>query len=79
MTMLGWIPFLEPMNWLQSLWYVLLVPLAFGIAASYKAMRVVDMRNYWRQVGLMAGQIVVVITALAVGLILFVKLLLPLA
>ncbi|MEE2719739.1 MAG: hypothetical protein VX727_08130 [Planctomycetota bacterium] len=79
MTMLGWIPFLEPMNWLQSLWYVLLVPLAFGIAASYKAMRVVDMRNYWRQVGLMTGQIVVVITALAVGLILFVKLLLPLA
>ncbi len=79
MTLLGWIPFLEPMNWLQSVWYVLLVPLAFGIAASYKAMRIVDLRTYWRQVGVMTGQIVVVITALAAGLILFVKLLLPLA
>ncbi|HBZ97234.1 MAG: hypothetical protein CMJ41_02225 [Phycisphaerae bacterium] len=77
MILTGWIPFLEPMNWLQGLWYVLLVPLAFGIAASYKAMRIVDMRNYWRQVGMMTGQIVVVIAALAVGLILFVTFVLP--
>ena len=79
MTLLAWIPFLEPMNWLQTAWYVLLIPLAFGISASYKAMRVVDMRNYWRQVGMMTGQIIVVITGLAVALILFVKIVLPLA
>ena len=79
MTLLAWIPFLEPMNWLQGVWYVLLIPLAFGIAVSYKAMRVTDLRTYWRQVGVMTSQIVVVITALAVALILFVKLLLPLA
>ena len=79
MTLLAWIPFLEPMNWLQGVWYVLLIPLAFGIAVSYKAMRVTDLRTYWRQVGVMTSQIVVVITALAVALIIFVKLLLPLA
>ena len=78
MTLAAWIPFLEPMNWLQSIWYILLIPLAFGLSASYKAMRVTDLRTYWRQVGVMTSQIVVVIAALAVALILFVKLLLPL-
>ena len=78
MMLLSWIPFLEPMNWLQSIWYVLLIPLAFGISASYKAMRVVDMRHYWRHVGMMTSQIVIIIAALAVGLMLFVKFLIPL-
>ena len=34
------IPFVGPMNWMQSVWYVSLVPLAIGIAMIYKAIRV---------------------------------------
>ena len=78
MTLLAWIPFVTPMNWLQSTWYVLLIPLAFGIAMSYKAMRVASLQNYWKQVGLMTTQVTFGIAALAVLLILFVRLLLPL-
>jgi hypothetical protein len=48
MTLLAWIPFVDPLNGLQSTWYVLLIPLAFGIAMSYKAMRVASLQNYWR-------------------------------
>jgi hypothetical protein len=78
MTLLAWIPFVDPLNGLQSTWYVLLIPLAFGIAMSYKAMRVASLQNYWKQVGLMTTQVTIGIAALGVLLILFVRLLLPL-
>ncbi|MDG2199849.1 MAG: hypothetical protein P8K80_01535 [Phycisphaerales bacterium] len=78
MTLLAWIPFVTPMNGLQSIWYVLLIPLAFGIAMSYKAMRVASLQNYWRQVGVMTTQVTIGIAALGVLLMLFVRLLLPL-
>ena len=37
--MLAWIPFLEPMNAMQSVWYIFIIPMAFGIAVVYRAMR----------------------------------------
>ena len=75
--LLAWIPFVTPMNWMQSLWYLLLIPLAFGISVAYKAMRVTHLRTYWSQVGVMTVQIVLGIAALGVLLMLFVRYILP--
>ncbi len=77
MKLLAWIPFLSPMNWIQSAWYLLLIPLALGVSMIYKAMRVTDIHAYWRQVGVMTLQVVLAITGLAVSLILFVRYIIP--
>lgn len=79
MLLSAWIPFIGPMNWMQSLWYLFLVPLAFGIAVIYKAMRTTHLRAYWPQVGALTLQIVLGISAMAIALILFVRYVLPLA
>ena len=79
MLLVAWVPFLGPMNWMQSLWYLFLVPLAFGIAMIYKAIRTTHLRAYWPQVGALTFQIVLAIAAMAIALILFVRHVLPLA
>ena len=50
---LAWIPFLEPINAFQTWWYLLLVPLAFGISVIYKALRLADLFPFWREVTIM--------------------------
>jgi hypothetical protein len=60
---LAWRPFLDPLN-LHSYWYLLLIPLAFGISVAYKAVRVHNMSRYWRQVLMMTVQIVGAIVGL---------------
>ena len=78
MLLIAWTPFIGPMNSMQSLWYLFLVPLAFGIAMIYKAIRTTHLRSYWRQVTALTLQIVLAITAMAIALILFVRYVLPL-
>ena len=75
--MLAWIPFLEPANGLQTWWYLLLIPLAFGLAVIYKAIREPSMSRYWRSVWIMTTQIVFVIAAIAVALGVFVQVVIP--
>jgi ABC-type cobalamin transport system permease subunit len=75
--MLGWIPFLEPMNALQPWWYLLLVPMAFGISVIYKALHEDNLMKYWRSVTVMATQIVLGISLLAVAIGLFIQLVIP--
>ena len=79
MLLASWIPFVSPMNWLQSLWYITLIPLAIGIAMIYKAIRVTHLRTYWAQVGMLSSQIVLTIVLLAIALILFVRFIIPAA
>jgi hypothetical protein len=76
--MIAWIPFLEPMNAMQSLWYLLLIPMAFGIAVVYRSLRERSYTTYWRSVLVMTGQIVVGIIALAITLGFFVQQVIPL-
>ena len=76
--MIAWIPFLEPMNALQSLWYLLLFPMAFGIAVVYRSLREKSYSTYWRSVLVMTGQVVVGIIALAFVLGIFVQQVIPL-
>jgi hypothetical protein len=74
---LAWIPFLEPMNAMQSVWYLCLVPMAFGIAVVYRSLREESYVTYWRSVCVMTGQIVIGITAIAVGVGVFVQFIIP--
>lgn len=72
LQVLAWRPFIDPLN-LHDLWWLLLVPLALGISLAYKAVRVRDMRDLWRQVLMMTVQIVVAMVLLAVASYLFIE------
>ena len=76
--MLAWIPFMQPMNAFQSTWYLLLIPMAFGIAVIYRALREESYATYWRSVVIMTGQIVFGIAAIALVLGMFVQFVIPL-
>ncbi|GEM_PF-687106 len=61
-------PFLDPLP-LQRAWYLLLFPLCLGIAVTYKAVRVPDMRRYWRDVAIFTTQLV--LSVVVVGGLMF--------
>jgi hypothetical protein len=75
---LAWTPFLEPMNAMQSIWYLLLLPMSFGIVVVYRALREEIYATYWRSVLVMTAQIVFGIAAIAVALAIFVQYVVPL-
>lgn len=77
MSFLAYIPFLQPLNAVQQWWYLLLVPLAFGIAVIYKAVRLPSLAEYWKQVAIMTAQIVLAMLGLAIGLIILVQVIIP--
>jgi hypothetical protein len=74
---LAYIPFLMPMQSVYGWWYVLLIPLSFGIAMTWKAIRVPDFSDYWRQTIVMTVQIVLAMIGLAVVLVVFVQWMVP--
>lgn len=76
--MLGWTPFLEPMNAVQEWWYLLLIPMSFGIAIIYRSIRETNYKTYWRSVFVMTIQIVVGIASIAIVLGIFVQFVIPL-
>jgi hypothetical protein len=75
--MIAWTPFLEPMNAMQSWWYLLLVPLVFGIAVIYRALREQTYTRYWQSVCIMTLQIVLGIVGIAIALGVFVQFVIP--
>ena len=74
---LAYIPFVQPINAFHDWWYLLIIPLSFGIAVIYKAMRLATLERFWPQTALMTTQIVVYMAALAAGLVLLFQLLIP--
>lgn len=76
-TLLAYIPFVTPINLFLSWWYLLLIPLSFGIAVIYKAMRVYDLNTYWRQVSVMTAQIILAMIGLALCLVVLVQVIVP--
>jgi len=76
--LIAWIPFLEPMNAMQSWWYLLLVPLVFGISVTYRALREESYAGYWKSVGIMTAQVVLGIVCIGIALGLFVQFIIPL-
>ena len=76
-SLLAYIPFVHPLNVFQDWWWVLLLPLSFGIAVIYKAMRVQSMSRYWRQVTVLTVQIVLGMIGLAIALMILVQWVIP--
>ncbi len=71
--MLAYTPFLDPLD-LHDWWWLTIVPLALGISIVYKAIRVGDLRHYWRGVLVMTLQVLLGMVALAVGIFAIVEL-----
>lgn len=74
----SYIPFVHPINLFFTWWYLLLIPLAFGISVIYKAMRVYDLSTFWWQVAVMTVQIVLAMIGLAICLVILVQVVVPL-
>ncbi len=75
--LVGYIPFLHPINHLQGFWYLLVLPLSFGISVIYKAMRMPSLEGFWRQVTIMTSQIILYMIALAIVLAILVQVVIP--
>jgi hypothetical protein len=73
-----YIPFVDPINVFHVWWYLLLIPLSFGISVVYRALKMRDLDRFWRAVAMMTVQIVLVMAALAVALVVLVELTIPL-
>lgn len=69
---LAYIPFVHPLNVFHDWWYVLLLPLSFGISVIYKAVRLPTLDHFWRSVFIMTVQIVLAMIALAIGVVVLV-------
>lgn len=76
-ALLAWTPFLEPLPGAQHWWWVLVLPMALGVALSYKAIRTKELARYPREVVAMTLQIVAAVVGIAIGLHLVVVVLLP--
>ncbi len=74
---LAYLPFLDPINAVHDWWYLLLVPLSFGVSVIYLALRMPSLDHYWRRVLLMTVQIVGAIAALAIVLVVLVQVVIP--
>ena len=75
--LVAYIPFVNPINIVHDWWYLLLVPLSFGVSMIYRAVRLPSLEHYWRQVGLMTGQVILAMVALAVILAIVVQAIIP--
>lgn len=64
--LLAYRPFLDPLP-VDAIWYLLLVPISFFISMAYKAVRVPELKDFWRQVAVLTAQIVASMIALGVG------------
>lgn len=77
MSILAYIPFIHPLNCFHEWWYLLLLPLSFGISVIYKAIRMPTLIHYWRQVALMTAQIVLAMIGLALALVVIIVWVIP--
>lgn len=73
---LAWRPFLDPLN-LHKQWFFLLVPLSFGIAVTYRAVRVNTFEKYWIKTCILTFQIVLSMILLGAASYLFIQFAVP--
>lgn len=74
---LAYRPFLDPLPLTGPAWWLLLIPLAVGIAVVYKAVRVYDMRHYTRNVFMLSAQIIFGMVGAVVGIHVLVEWIIP--
>jgi len=73
----AWRPFLDPINAFHTWWWILLVPMAFGVSVVYRAVRLPTLERYWPLVLSMTAQIVLAMIALGAALYVFVQIFVP--
>lgn len=78
MTLLAWKPFVEPLSGVIHVWWLLIVPMCLGISVTWKAIRLRTLERYWAEVAFMTGQLLAGMIALAAGLMLLVRVVVPL-
>tara|TARA_R110000868_G_scaffold119469_1_gene316711 strand:- start:450796 stop:451059 length:264 start_codon:yes stop_codon:yes gene_type:complete len=76
MLTLSYTPFVDAMS-IHEQWYLLIVPMVFFVAVGYKAVRVTDMKGYWRNVFAFVVQVLGVMAVLAVGFTIVITVLVP--
>lgn len=76
-AMLAWIPVIEPMPGVERWWMLLVVPLSFGIALVYKALRMPKLDHIWRASGVMTVQILLGLFGLALLFLVLVQVVVP--
>jgi len=74
---LSYIPFLYPISLFHDWWYLLILPLSFGISIIYKALRLGSLNRFWRQVVMMSIQILLSMIGLAIALLILVQWIIP--
>ena len=77
---LAYRPFLDPIPGVAHWWWLTIIPLAFFISMTYKAVRINsldNMRRYWRKVAVMTLQVIALMLALAAGLHIVVEFIAP--
>ena len=75
-TTLAWRPFLDPRD-LHRQWFFLLVPLALGIAVTYRGVRVNTFEKYWIKTLILTVQIVLAMILLGAASYLFIQFAVP--
>ena len=75
--MIAYTPFLDPINALHDWWFVLLIPMAFGISVIYRALKLPNLDRYCRAVMIMTAQILMFMVALGVALVIVVIQIIP--
>lgn len=73
---LAYTPFVDALS-IHEQWYLLIIPMVFFVAIGYKAVRVREMKNYWRNVFVFVVQVLGVMAVLAVAFTLVVTVLVP--
>lgn len=76
--LIAWMPFLEPVPGLRDAWWLLSIPLIFGISTAYKAIRAGRLERFWMQVSWFSARVLMIMVALALALFVVVRIVLPL-
>lgn len=77
-ALLAWLPFLQPMTALGNAWWLLMLPLVFGVAVVHRAVQDPNMDGYWARVLRLTVKANAVLGSLALAVYLFVYFVIPL-
>lgn len=76
--LVAWLPFLQPITALGNAWWLLMVPLVFGVAVVHRAVQDQSMDGYWGRVIRLTVKANAVLSLLALAIYLFVYFVIPL-
>ncbi|MCE9619547.1 MAG: hypothetical protein K8R92_06530 [Planctomycetes bacterium] len=78
MLELAYIPFLQPLPTVANWWWLLLIPCCAGVSVTWKAVRLESLEHFWREAVTMTAHSILVMAALAAGLMVLLRVVIPL-